>query len=168
MKKLLFLLLGIVIITTACQTNTELTDADKDAIVQAVKQTSQEYWAAISQTYDIESYSKVRKYFDEDSDQIWQSDPIALILNTGIINKQADWQIQLETMIGNRISTPVNVSEVYYTTLSDKKVFEVIKGEFSYMRKDSSVVGPITFVGTSIWANINGEWKLQFVHQVNE
>jgi len=166
MKKLLFLLLGFVIITTACQTNTELTDADKDAIVQAVKQKSQGYWSALGQIYDEDTYSTLMKYFDENSDQMWQTEPVSMILNTtSIFNKQEDWLTTFEEVISNRISTPCKILEAYYSVLSNDKVLEVIVGNASYTIKDSTIVGPFKYVNTAIWSSIDGEWKIQFDHQ---
>jgi len=166
MKKLLFLLLGLVIITTACQTNTELTDADKDVIVESVKQASQEYWSILSSTYDSETYSKAINFIDENSDQMWQTEPVAMILNTtNIFNKQEDWLTTFEEVISNRISTPCKILEAYYSVLSNDKVLEVIVGNASYTKKDSTVVGPFKYVNTKIWSNIDGEWKFQFDHQ---
>ncbi|MEA1887263.1 MAG: hypothetical protein U9N72_08650 [Bacteroidota bacterium] len=165
MKRILYLLLGIVIITYACQTNSELTDSDKEAIVQAVQEASQGYWTAIGQTYDNESPGEIKKYFDENADIIWQTEPVAFVLNTSITNKQADWLEMFETIIMNRISTPCTILETYYSVISHDKVLEVIKGDASYMEKDSTVVGPFKYVNTALWANINGEWKMQFNHQ---
>ena len=68
----MFLLLGVVILTTACHTNTELTDADKDAIVQDVKQASQEFVSIMSSTYDDKTYSKVLNFNDGNSDKMLQ------------------------------------------------------------------------------------------------
>ena len=169
MKKLLFLLLGFVIITTACQTNTELTDADKDAMVQAVKEASQEYWATFNQTLNEQSFSTMKQYFDENSDRMWQTDPVAVILNTSVTNKQADWLDKLETTIENRISGSHNIVESHYSVLAEDKVLEIIKAvDATIVFKDSTVLGPFTWVNTAIWANIEGEWKIQFNHQSND
>jgi len=164
MKKLLFLLLGLVILTTACQTNTELTDADKDAMVQAVKQASQEYQSLISSIYDNETYNKSLKFIDENSDQMWQTEPVAIIYNLNIINKQAESLATLKSMFENRLSGIDNVQEAHYSVLSDNKVLEVIEGDFSIVFKDSTEGGPFNWVGTYIWANIEGEWKIQYAH----
>jgi hypothetical protein len=165
MKRLLYLLLGIAILTQGCQTNSVLTDSEKESIVQSVKKASQEFWSTLGQTYDNEIFNKVMKYYDENSDVMWQTDPVAFILNTSINYKQEDWLKQFEAVIGRRISTPCTVSESYYSVLTDKKVVEVINGTASVMYKDSTVVGPFKFVNTSIWGNIDGEWKMQFTHQ---
>jgi predicted oxidoreductase (fatty acid repression mutant protein) len=164
MKRLLYLLLGIIIITYACQTNTELTDADKDAIVQAVKQVSQELQSIMSSTYDSETYSKIIKFCDENSDRMWQAEPVAAIFNLDIISKQADNFANYESWFENRISGVDNVQKAHYSVLSDNKVLEVLEGDFSINMKDSTELGPFTWVGTNIWANIEGEWKMQFSH----
>jgi len=168
MKRLLYLLLGIAILTQGCQTNTKLTDSEKEVIVQSVKKASQEFYSALGQTYDNETFNKVRKYFDENSDLIWQTDPVAFIFDADITYKQADWLKQFEAIIGSRISTPTTISKSHFSVLTDKKVLEVTNGNASFTTKDSTVVGPFKFVSTAIWANIDGEWKMQFVHQSTE
>ena len=164
----MYLLLGIVIISYACQTNTELTDADKDAMVQAVKKASQDYWSIVSSTYDSETYNKRIKFFDESSDQMWQTEPVSRILNTTITSKQADVIDAYKSMTENRISVQIIIQRANYSVLSDKKVLEVIVGDGTGISKDSSVIGPSKFVNTAIWANIDGEWKMQFTHQSSE
>jgi hypothetical protein len=114
MKRILYLLLGIVIITQSCKSNSELTDSDKDIMVQAVRQASQEYWKIVSQTYDNESFSNAMKYFDENSDQMWQTEPVASILELSITNKQVDNFEGIKSMFERRISTPVEVLETHY------------------------------------------------------
>jgi len=165
MKKYFLLIPAIILVAfSSCKETTELTDSDKEALVQSVKQASQEYWAAFGVTYDNESFSKVKKYIDENSDIIWQTDPVAIIYNKDIINKQADSFDQLEKMIGSRISGTTNILEAHYSVLSDDKVLEVVKVDFSYMTKDSTIGGPNTLVTTAIWANIDGEWVMQLSH----
>jgi hypothetical protein len=164
MNRVLYLLLGVSIITQGCQTNSNLTTSDKESIVQAVKQASQGYWSNASSTYDIESYNKAIKFCDENSDNMWQTEPVAGIFNLGIINKQADSFANTKTMIENRISTPINIQKSHYAVLSDKKVLEVLEGDFSIIMKDSTKSGPFKWIGTSIWANVDGKWKMQFYH----
>lgn len=157
-------MLGIVFVAQGCQTSTELTDADKDAMVQAVKQSSQEYWSILSDTYDNETYNRSIKFIDENSDKMWQTEPVAVIFNVNIINKQADSFATLESMIENRISSPVNMQKAHYSVLSDNKVLEVLEGDYSVIMKDSTESGPYAFVVTVIWANVDGDWKMQFNH----
>ena len=44
MKKTFILFLGLLAMTPGCQTKTELSDADKNAIVNAVKEISESFW----------------------------------------------------------------------------------------------------------------------------
>jgi hypothetical protein len=164
MKRKLYLLVGLVIISQGCQTNSELTDSDKDAMVQAVKQASTEYWNIVSQTYDDESLSNAKKYIDENSDQMWQTEPVASIIELSITNKRVDNLEGIKSMFERRISTPVEILETHYSVLSDDKVLEVHKGNFSELMRDSTFKGPFPYVATVIWTKINGEWKQQFVH----
>ena len=157
-------LLAVVIVAHSCQTESELTVSDKDAIVQEVKQVSQEYWSLLKQPYGSTTYSESLKYMDENADQIWLTEPVSVIFNTAITMTQAEWLTNYKSMIDNRISTDVTVLESYYSVLSSDKVLEVIKGEYTITRKDSSVVGPFIMANTAIWTNINGDWKNQYWH----
>jgi len=166
MKNSIILFLLTLFVFLGCQeTQTVLTDTEKEAMIEAVEKVSQNYWADIGKTYNNESIAQIKEYFDENSDSVWETESVALILNTGIFNKQASWLKLFEKILNDRISTPNKILESYYSVLSDEKVLEVIKGEASIIGKDSSVVGPFPFVNTAIWKNINNEWKIQFVHQ---
>lgn len=151
-------------ITQGFQTNSKQTDSDKDAMVQAVRQASKEYWAVWTNTYNNETFDKFMKYVDIKSDQMWQSEPVATIHNTDIIYKQADANKVAASMLENRISTPVNVQKAHYSVLSDNKVLEVLEANVSVIMKDSTVIGPLSWVASLIWANIDGDWKIQFLH----
>lgn len=164
MKKILFILFGVVIITSSCQTNTELTDADKEALVQSLRAASEEYWSLGSVEYTSETYAKMMKFVDNHSDQLWQTDPVTFINNIYIINTNADFNATYESVIGSRYSTPMNILKAHYSVISDKKVLEVLEGDFSIVMKDGTVQGPMQFVITSLWSNIDGDWKLQFTH----
>jgi len=165
MKKYFLLIAAILLVAfSSCKETTELTDSDKQALVQSVKKASQDYWAAMSGTYDNESVSKIKKYIDENSDIIWQTDPVGIIFNKDIINKQTDVLDLFENMIGSRISGTSNILEAHYSVLSDDNVLEVLKIDYSYLAKDSSIFGPNSLVATSIWANIDGEWVMQLSH----
>ena len=164
MKKLLFLLLGFVILTTACQTNTELTDADEDAMVQAVKQASQEYQAIISGPYDNDSYNEAIKFIDENSDLIWQTEPVTSLTGIRVRYKRSDSFENLKSMFDDRLESPTKINNAHYSVLSKNKVLEVMEGEFTVIMKDSTNVGTFAWIGTTLWANIDGEWKIQYAH----
>lgn len=164
MKRLLYLLLGIVFIACACQTETELTDADKDAIVQSVKQASEEYWSIWSSTYDDQTYSEFMKFYDINTDEMWQTEPVAVIINKNITYKQEESLAVAKSGFEERISTPTNIMKAHYSVLSDEKVLEVLEGDLTVIMKDSSVMGPLKFKMSNIWAKVDGEWKIQFLH----
>lgn len=164
MKQLLFLLLGVVIIVNACQTSTELTDTDKEAIVQAVKEVRQEYVSIHSSTYDNEAASKLQNLYDENSDQIWQTEPIANATGVRVRNKRVDALAGIKSMVDKRLSTPVKVRNQYFSVLSENKVLEILESDFTVIMKDSTDVGTYTAVGTTLWAKIDGEWKMQYTH----
>ena len=160
----MFLLLGVVIIATACQTKTELTDADKDAIVQAVKEASQKNQAIISGPYDNDSFNKAIKFIDENSDQIWQTEPVTSVTGIRVRNKRSDGLASLKSMFDSRLSSPSNINNAHYSVLSENKVLEVLEGDFTVIMKDSTNVGTFAWIGTTLWANIEGEWKIQYAH----
>ena len=103
------------------------------------------------------SYNKALKFIDENSDQMWQTEPVAAIYNLNIIIKQAESLTAVKSMFEDRISGMDNVQEAHYSVLSDTKVLEVIEGDFSIVFNDSTEVGSFNYVGTAIWANIDGE-----------
>ena len=105
------------------------------------------------------------KFWDENSDQIWQTDPASVVFNTSITKTGDEWMNAVKGMINNRIRTFPTILESHFSVLSDDKVLEVNKGDFTITRKDSTVSGPFTMVNTIVWADINGDWKMQFFHE---
>ena len=164
MKKIIYLFLGLLFIAQSCQTNYKLTDTDKEALVKAVKEKSQQFWS-MTQPYDTGTFRRVLKFWDENSDQAWQTDPVAVVFNTGITKTRAEWMDNWKSMIDTRISTVPTILETHFSVLSKDKVLEVNKGDFTITRKDSTVSGPFTMVNTIVWADINGDWKMQFFHE---
>ena len=148
-----------------CQTYSKLTDSEKEAIVQAVMKASQEYWSMAQQPYDTGSFRVFMKFIDDNSDQVWQTEPVAGIFNTSVTKTGAEWMDLLKGIIDNRIRTFPTILESHFSVLSNDKVLEVNEGDFTITRKDSTVSGPFSMVNTVIWANINGDWKMQFFHE---
>jgi hypothetical protein len=166
MKKIIYLFLGLFIMVQGCQTNSKLNDSDKAVLVNAVKDKSHQYWSVtLNQPYDTGSFRKAMKFWDKNSDHIWQSDPVSAIFNTEITKAEADWETQLKKMIETRISTNPTILESHFAVLSNDVVLEVNKGDFTITGKDSVVYGPFTMVNTLIWVNKNGDWKMQFFHE---
>lgn len=166
MKRILFLLLWVVIIITACQTNTEMTDADKDAVVQAATRASKEYWALCSSQYDSETFNKFREYYDMGADQLWQPEPAAAVMNFNITSKQDEVLSMYSSLLESRITTTPIILKSHFMFLSKDKVLEVNKGDYTWTNKDGSVSNPFRMVNTIIWANIDGKWKIQFFNEI--
>lgn len=157
-------ILAILVFTLGCQTESELTDTAKDELIQAVKQKSKQYWSLMNQAYDNTTYNETLKYLDENADQIWQTDPVAIIFNTRITKSQSEWYSSFKGLMENRISTNITELDKYYSVLAHDKVLEVSTADYTVTRKDSTVSNPYTMVNTSVWANIDGDWKIQFTH----
>ena len=164
MKKIMYLFLGLLITLLGCRTDSKLTDSEKEAIVQSVKKASQQFWS-MTQPYDTGTFRKISKLWDENSDQAWQTDPVAVVFNTGITKTSSEWLNNWETMVENRIATTPTILESHFSVLSKDKVLEVNTGDFTITRKDSTISGPFTMVNTIIWAKVNGDWKMQFFHE---
>jgi hypothetical protein len=170
MKKIIYLFIGLFIIVQGCQTNSKLNDSDKAVLVNAVKDKSNQYWSllqsyTLNQPYDTGTFRKFMKFWDKNSDRLWQSDPVSVIFNTEITKTEADWEAKFKKMIETRISTNPTILESHFAVLSNDVVLEVNKGDFTITGKDSVVYGPFTMVNTQIWVNRNGDWKMQFFHE---
>jgi len=165
MKKIMYLFLGLMITALGCQTDSKFSESEKEALVQAVMKTSQQFWSMAQQPYDTGSFRAFLKYWDENSDQIWQTDPATVVFNTSITKTGEEWMNSLKGMINNRIRTFPTILESHFSALSNDKVLEVHKGDYTITMKDSTVSEPFTMVNTIVWANINGDWKMQFWHE---
>jgi hypothetical protein len=164
MKKIALLLLGFIIIGQGCQTNSKLSDLDKESIVKAVKEKSEQFWSN-TQPYDTGSFRKFAAFWDENSDKAWQTESVAVVFNTGLTKSSSEWLNNWKDMIDNRISTVATILESHFNVLGKDKVLEVNSGDYTVTGKDSTIYGPFKMVNTIIWANINGDWKMQFFHE---
>ena len=166
MKRILYLLLGAVIFTTACQTNTELTltDADKNVIVETIKQTSDEFWSLWKEPYDSVYAENILKFMNQNFAETWQSEAVFASQGINLVKSLEDYQNSWETAITRRISTSFSNFESYYSVLSKNKVLEVTKEDYFVTRLDSTV-GPLyNGITTIIWGRVDGEWKVQYMH----
>jgi len=164
MKITVILLLGLILMASGCQTKTGLTDADKDAIVKAVKEISEPFWGWNGK-FDQEDMSKFLALYDENSDNSWQPDPVATVFNTDIIKTQAEWVEMWQEMIKNRLAMNMSIVDSHFNVLSADKVLEVNKIDYTVTTIDSIVHGPYMAVNIVLWVNIDGNWKMQFFHE---
>jgi hypothetical protein len=164
MKKIVCLFLGLVVMILSCQKNPKLSDSEKGTILKAVQRTSQQFWS-YTQPYDTGSFRRFVKFWDENSDKIWQTEPVTVVFETDIIKTRSEWVKMWKDMIDQRISTVPIIHESHFSVLSSDKVLEVNKGDFTITGKDSVVYGPFTMVNTVLWTNTNGDWRMQYFHE---
>jgi len=164
MKKTFILFLGLLAMTPGCQTKTELSDADKNAIVNAVKEISESFWGW-NGTLNQADVQKFLALYDENSDNAWQPDPVATVFNTDIITTQAEWMEMWKEIIADRLAMNMSIVDSHFNVLSADKVLEVNKIDYTVTTIDSIVHGPYMAVNTVLWVNIDGNWKMQFFHE---
>jgi ketosteroid isomerase-like protein len=164
MKRVFYVTLGLLVMTLGCQTNQKLTDQQKDLIVKAVKERSQQFFD-INKSYNTESLQKTMSFSDENIDKAWLTDPAEVVFDINIIKTRADVQNFWGMAIESRISTNITMTEDHFAVLSKDQVVEVNKADYTITGKDSITSGPYTMVHTIVWVNINGEWKMLHIHQ---
>jgi hypothetical protein len=166
MKKLICLISVLMLMNLSCQTNSELSDSKKEIIVNAVKETSQQFYEKMREPNDPVTFRNVfMGFWDENAEYGWQTEPVVFVDNFQIRRNKSDMDIWLKNLTESRISTNPMITESHYEVLSNDKVLEVTKGDFTFIRKDSTIVGPIEMINTTIWTNKNGKWMIQFFHQ---
>jgi hypothetical protein len=164
MKKTVILLLGLIVMAPGCQTKTELTDADKNAIVSAVKEISEPFWGW-NGTMDQTNITEFLAIYDENSDNAWQPEPVSVIFNTQIIKTHAEWIEMCKEMLESRSAMNMSIVDSHFNVLSADKVLEVNKVDYTITTRDSIVDGPFTAVNTILWVKVDGNWKMQFFHE---
>lgn len=167
MKRVLYVALGLLVMTLGCQTNQKLTDQQKESIVKAVKESSQQFFD-INKSYNAESLQKTMSFSDENLDKAWVTDPAVVVLDIDIFKTRADMQSFWGMAIDSRISTNITMNEAHFAVLSKDQVIEVNKADYTVTGKDSITSGPFTMVHTIVWVNVNGVWKILHVHQSSE
>lgn len=158
-------MLGLLLITLGCQTNLKLTDQQKNSIVQAVKETSLQFWVINNEKYDSGSLQKFMTYIDDNADQVWVADPAVVSFNVNLFNKRADLENIWKEMLEARSSTNVRMLNQYFSILSKDQVLEVNEGDYTLTGKDGLTFGPYRMVNTIIWVNRNGQWKMLHCHE---
>jgi ketosteroid isomerase-like protein len=164
MKRVFYVTFGFLVMTLACQTNQKLTDQQKDSIVKAVKERSQQFFD-INKSYNNESLQKTMSFADENIDKAWQTDPALVVFDINIIKTRAEMQNFWGMAIDSRISTNITMLENHFAVLSKDQVVEVNKADYTITGKDSITSGLYTMVHTIVWVNINSEWKIVHIHQ---
>jgi hypothetical protein len=156
MKMLKYLNAGLIVMVISCQTNSEMSDSEKEIVLKAVKEASQQFWETMIKPYDAETFNDV---FEEFSELDFFVD------NFQFLRSNSDVEVWFRNLTESRLSTHPTISESYYEVLSNDKVLEVVKGDFTVTRKDSTIFGPIEMIITIIWDQKNGRWKMHYGHQ---
>jgi ketosteroid isomerase-like protein len=141
----------------------QLTELQKETILQSVKEASQRIWD-LQESYDSASLQNFMDLVDPESDRLWQTDPAAMVYNLNIIKTRADLNDAWGKSVESRTGTPVNLLEDYFAVISQDLVLEVNKADYSVMGKDSTTYGPFSMVNTTVWINRNGDWKMLHSH----
>lgn len=141
----------------------QMTDRQKESILESVKQTSQRMWD-LQQSYDSESLKNFMDLVDPNCDQMWQTDPAAMIYNLDIIKTRAELNDAWGKSVDSRTGTPVKILEAYFSVISKNQVLEVNRADYTVIGKESSTYGPFSMVNTIVWIKRNGEWKMLHCH----
>jgi cytochrome c556 len=134
MKTITSLFLGAVIIVQSCQSDSKLTDSEKETLVKEVMKTSQQFWSMAGQPYGTGSFRNFVKFLDENADNAWQTDPVASVDNITITKTMSQRINNWKTLIDRRISSDPKILESHFPVLSRDKVLEVNKGDFTVTR----------------------------------
>lgn len=164
MKRVFYVTLALLVLALGCQINQKLTDQQKESIVKAVKERSQQFFD-INKSYNSESLQKTMNFADENIDKAWLTDPAEVVFDINIIKTRADMQSFWGMAIESRMSTNITMLENHFAVVSRDQVVEVNKADYTITGKDSITSGPYTMVHTIVWVNINGEWKILHIHQ---
>jgi hypothetical protein len=165
MKKIFPFLLGLIIIIQGCQTNSALTEQQKDEIIKAVKERNEQFWA-VSFSNSNESLEKTMALFVNENDiKAWKTEPVTFVSNLEIVKTPADMANFYKKRMENRTSTSVKKLEDHFAALSKDKVLEFNKVEMTMTLTDGTTFGPIILTETFVWVNMNGVWKILHLHE---
>jgi ketosteroid isomerase-like protein len=163
MKKI-FMLLLVAFIVGSCQQVKELTNEEKQAITNEIKEISSAFWE-LNKNLTSENYEFMKTFYDEEFEKLWQTKPAFAVLNLSVIRGYDELMSKYEEIFENRASTDIAVTSHSISVLSKDVVLEVIEMDYSVTDRGGETYGPFETVFSNVWQKRDGKWKYLHLHQ---
>ncbi|MBT3242722.1 MAG: SnoaL-like domain-containing protein [Bacteroidetes bacterium] len=161
MKKLT-VILGVIILFCACQqTESEMTDEQRQEIASTI---TQHFKDLMDQPSTDNWVDEFLSSWVENDDKAWLGKP-ALWLNLMTLYPDQDKIYEVWKPIGEvRSSTDFTVDEDYVAVLSAESAVYVFKGSFTITYKEGTTTDPTPMSGSYVYVLRDGKWKTLHQH----
>ncbi len=164
MKRLL-LIMGLIVLTWACQTmdEKEMTIEERQEIASTIKQNFMEMMELFKNN-NQENFEKWINAYVESNDEAWMKNPALWFQGLNLWStKEAIYEVW-KPKEGSRSRTNLNFEEDYVAVLSPENAVYVFKGTYSIIDKDGNTSDDYPMSGTYVYVLRNGEWKILHTH----
>ncbi|MFO7978027.1 MAG: nuclear transport factor 2 family protein [Bacteroidales bacterium] len=165
MKHFVLIVLVMLILIPGGKGQSSMNEDQKQAMVEEVRELSDEFWVYNNRTYNASSLERFMVYFAEDVDRSWHTDPALLVGNQVILETRNEVEGFLQEAINSQESMTPEITERYFSVLSADHVLEVNQGEYTVTGLDGQIYGPYQMTNTVVWQKNNGRWNIQHIHQ---
>lgn len=166
MFKQFFVLFCLVVLIIACQpTETpELTEAQRQVIVDEIKQKTQEIFD-LALLSNEENFNKLMTYWVESNDELWMGNPGLFVNRTEIVPTKEAFVEYWKPSIGSRLRTNYKIGKEYFAVLSADHVVHAYEAKYSITNLQGETGPEYPMAVTAVWINKNGDWKILHYHQ---
>ena len=150
----------------ACQmTEPPLTDAEKQAIADTVRQVNASLLDLQEQPTTRESFDQATETWIDDAADRYIGTPAVWVSNVSVLNTVEDVVEEWEPTIGTRMGMRSVISAEHFVVLSRESVLHVFEAEFGIKDEGGNVGALAQWVVTQLWQRTDEGWKILHYHQ---
>jgi len=149
-------------VLAACQpATTELTEEQKAAISDTIRQLSAEMFA----TMDPVDFDRTMSYMHPDPESYFVGDPAQWVNLLSIYANPSRMREVWDPIMATRRAQETVVSNEYVAVLAENLALNVIEGTYAITDTLGTTTEPDRFSATMVWVRRDAEWKVLHVHQ---
>jgi hypothetical protein len=150
----------------ACQTTeAPLTDAERQAIADTIRQINAASLELFEQPTTRESFDRNLELWIDDEADWYVGTPAVWISNVGISNTVEELIELWEPTIGTRMGQRSIINNEHFAVLSRESVLHVFEAEFAIKDEDGNFGALAPWVVTQLWQRTDEGWKVLHYHQ---
>ena len=162
MRRTLLLTLPL-LFAIACQSAPpEMTEADRQAIAEEIKQRSAALFRGMEEPVDV---AALMAFYLEDADSYFVGEPAVAVFNINPFGGVEDFRGMMERLAASRRGTSVEVTDDRVAVLSPDYAIQVLAANYSITNLEGETRAGWRMTHTHVWVKQNGEWKLLHFHE---
>ena len=165
MFKQFFIIFCLVVLIISCQPTEipELTDAQRQAIANEIRQIYQDMMER-AKNINEETFNKGLEMVVESNDESWLGNPAIWVSRLQIIPTKEEMDKLWRPIIGRRASDEREMMDDYVAVLSPNHAIHVLKAKSILTSREGNIIENL-MTATTVYVKRNGEWKILHYHQ---